>query len=155
MMDEYTPEQVQPWRLRTYKESDRNFIALTWLKGLQSSPLGRQMRVQNDPEALKRFWPAANRVVLRLVDTCDVTVAEAEVDGIPVIVGYMVHEADVVLHWITVRNRFTGLGIAKDLLADFMVAPGVVLYTFQPATRGLKPPPSWKFDPLRVFAKFQ
>lgn len=105
------------------------------------------MQAHKDNEAHRRYWMGCERLVQRLVESCDVTVAEAETEGSKVICGWMCHEQDVILHYVLTRRRFQKMGVAKDLLEPFTEASGNVYYSFVPTVRGLVLPDTWKYDP--------
>ena len=139
------------WVKRPMVESDYNFVAYTWLASAKFAPDPTLMGVTRDNDALKRYWIGNERVVQSLLDNCSVTVAEAETDGSKVIIGWVCHEDTSVVHYCLTRRKFTSQGVCRDLMQPFMdVAPGTVLYTSRPATRNLRIPAHFKFDPYRA-----
>lgn len=104
------------------------------------------MKADKDNEALKRYWLGCERLVHKLVEKCDIEVAEADSGDSKVIVGYTVGESDAVLHYVLTRRKMMRMGVARDLLQPFL-AGHRVLYSFRPAARGLKVPPQFQYDP--------
>ena len=130
-------------------ESDTSFVIYSWLASHRSSPDGLAMKAHCDKEAHKRYWLGQERVAQRLVERCTVTIAEAEIDGTPVIVGYVVGEPNLeipVLHYVLTRRKMFRLGAATDLLMPYLEADRV-LYSHRPSTRGLPIPENWAYDP--------
>lgn len=142
-----------PWTIRPFQESDFSFIIFCVLASNRYAPDGIAMGANRDKEAQRRYWIGAERLVQRLVERCEVRVAEAEADGSKVICGFTISEGDQVLHYVLTRRRFMKMGVATDLLKPFMHGRQV-LYSFRPSTRGLKIPDNFKFDPFVAWRHF-
>jgi hypothetical protein len=109
--------------------------------------------VHVDKLAAQNHWLFVEKIAQRLVETCDVTVAEAEVDGAKIIVGYLISEGDDVLHYVLTRRKFQRMGVARDLLAQF---DGVdVSYSIRPSTKGLPIPDNWRYVPWHWLKHFK
>lgn len=104
------------------------------------------MGAHRDTDAQKRYWLGHERLAQRLVEKCDVTVAEAHTGENKVIVGYVIHEGDSIVHYVLTRRKFQKMGVCRDLLSPFMHG-GQVLYSHRPSVKGLKIPDGWKYDP--------
>lgn len=142
------------WTLRKYSETDRNFIIYSWCASARSGPDGLVSRAHTDKLAAQHFWLYCEKISQKLVEVCDVTIAEAEVDGARVIVGYLVSEGDNVVHYCLTRRKFQKMGVAKDLLSP-MLDRDDVLYSQRPSTKGLPIPESWRYDPWQMLKHFK
>ena len=140
-----SPEKL--WYIRPFEDGDSDFVISTMLLANRYSPDSLAMQVHKDKEAQKRYWVGCERLVQRLVEKTEVRVAEAiGPEGTKLIVGWVMGESDVICHYILSRRSFQKMGIAKDLLTPFLQAEGQVLYSFRPATKGIKIPEGWKYD---------
>lgn len=129
----------------------------SFLASHRHSPDGLAMRAHMDKESHKRYWVGQERMAQRLVETCTTTVAEAEIDGTPVIVGYVIGEPDLkvpVLHYVLTRRKTFRMGVARDLLTPYTDSDRV-LYSHRPSIRGLPIPETWSFDPYTALRHFK
>lgn len=109
-----------------------------------------------DNDSQKRYWLGAERLIQRLVERCEVTVAEAETtDGSKVICGYVIGEDSAIIHYVLTRRRFMRMGVARDLLEPWLSHGQQVLYSFRPTVKGLPIPKNWKYDPFCAWKWFK
>ena len=146
-------EDSRLWSIRPYEETDKNFIVYSICASSKSSPDGLVARAPSEKLAAQSHWLYVEKIAQKLVETCDVTVAEAEVDGSKVIVGYVIYEGDNVVHYVLTRRKFQKMGIAKDLLAPFEGKE--VSYSLRPSTKGLPIPESWRYVPWHWLKHFK
>jgi hypothetical protein len=146
-------DNSQLWTIRPYTETDRNFIIYAWCASAKSGPDGLVARAPSEKLAAQHYWLFCEKLSQKLVDTCDVTVAEADLDGSKVIVGYLVSEGDDVVHYCLTRRKFQRMGVAKDLLSPFMDRE--VAYSQRPSTKGLPIPDGWRYDPYQWLKHFK
>lgn len=136
-------------------DSDRSFIIFTALAASRYGPdYGLPMMAHKNNEAQKRYWLGAERLVQRLVEKCEVTVAEAETDGSRVICGYVIGEDSAIVHYTLTRRRFMRMGVAKDLLEPWLSHGQQVLYSFRPTIRAPMPE-NWMYDPFCAWKWFK
>jgi hypothetical protein len=144
-----TPPVLDPqklWSLRPFEDADRDFVIYTFLASSRYSPDAIAMGAHRDEDARRRHWLGAERLIQRLVDKTEITVAEAISDGSRIIVGWACGESDAVLHYILTRRKFQRMGVATDLINPWMHGK-TVYYSFRPSVRGLEVPKSFKYDP--------
>lgn len=102
------------YRVRQYA-GESNFVASSWLRNYLSSPWGRH--VTHD-----EFWYAHGRLVSRLIDRCNIFVAESTVhEGL--LYGFIVGERDEmgpVVHYALVKSDFREAGIGSSLTRALM-----------------------------------
>jgi len=137
------------WAKRPMAQGDFDWVAYCFLSANRRSPAGMAMGAHRDHEAQRRYWVGQERIVHKLLDVCNVTVAEAVGEnGVPVLVGFAVWEPGVI-HYVLTRRGFQRMGIALDLLAN-VPSQGVTLYSHQPSIRGLPVPAGWFYDPFQA-----
>lgn len=105
------------------------------------------MGANKNKDAQKRQWLGGERVIHRLIEKCEVTIAEAETDGSKIIVGFAIGESDSILHYVVTRRKMMRMGVATDLLQPWLVHGKRVLYSHRPSIRNLPIPINWEWDP--------
>ena len=127
--------------------TDRDFVVYTWLASYKRSPPSFAMSAHRDYDAGRRYWAGHERIVQKLIDNCSVIVAEANKDGVPVLIGFVCAEWKAgILHYVLAHLKFPRMGIATDLLQPFAGRDNV-LYTHMPTSRDYPVPKGWKYDP--------
>ena len=130
-------------------ELDRDFVVHAWLESYKRSPPSMAMGAhRRDVEIQRRYWAGHERIVHKLLDHCQTTVAEAIGDnGVPVIVGFMCAEPDEnIIHYVLTRRGFQRMGVATDLMLPFAGRDGV-LYSHMTTDREIRAPMGWAYDP--------
>ncbi len=91
--------------------SDRPFVLASWLRGYRyGSSYGRAQRNW-------LFFPTHHAVADEILDRGATHLLVAHVPNDPsVIVGFLVHEGQTVLHWVHVKENFRRYGIARALI---------------------------------------
>jgi hypothetical protein len=124
-------------------EEDRNFILASWLKGLYYGDswfheIPKHIFMQNYHALLERVLSpgVASVKVACLKDDPDV------------ILGYAVlNPAGTALHWVFVKNRWRGIGIAKSLIPPSV---SVVTHLTKVGLSILKKHPGVHFNPFVI-----
>ena len=141
-----TPSSEKLWTLRPYKGSDKDFVCFSYNASTRFGPIGLRMGAHKDKDAAKRHWLMAQRIIDRLLEKCQCTVAEAIVDDVPVICGYVIGEEDVILHYVLTRRSMFRQGVASDLLTPWLQSATPTVYSHLPSVKGLQIPEGWIYD---------
>jgi GNAT superfamily N-acetyltransferase len=131
------------------RESDMDWCAFCWLDSHSNAPESRRMKADRDVVAKRRYWAGQEPVVQRLLATKRVMVAEADVDGVAVLLGFICYEDEPdetpVIHFLLTHRKFQRLGIARDLLGDFRGRE--CFFTHWPSEKSVPLPRLWAYDP--------
>lgn len=104
---------MTPYSLRPYTPDDEDFVVYSWLKSYAHSKYGQARGAQNDatPQEVA-YWEDHRPLVMRLLATCEVTVAcDAKAPG--VVWGWACCEGDVV-HYVLVKRAVHQASAEKD-----------------------------------------
>lgn len=102
---------------RDYSPKDKNFILVTWLRGLwEDNDFFHSIRKRT-------FYDHYEPVLKRLLEneTTRIHICCLK-DGEDVILGYAaLSPMDQMLHWVYVKHLWRRIGIGRDLLAPFKI----------------------------------
>lgn len=96
---------------RPFNSDDRNFILATFLRGLY---YGDTWFSEIDKRV---FMETYNKVVNHIIDAPSTSITVAcFADDPATILGYAMVGSGTNLHWVFVKKKWRGIGIAKDLV---------------------------------------
>lgn len=130
-----------PVVLREARDTDRRFIAHSWLRSLKGSAIAKLGKDSG------RFFRGYGLTVDALLDRSRVLVA-CQPDDEDAIVGWAAVEPGGIptVHYVYVKHPFRRYGVAKALLSPLKGES--VAYTHEtPALRRLPIPTGWVYDP--------
>jgi ribosomal protein S18 acetylase RimI-like enzyme len=140
-----------PYKIRQAIPEDLNFIFATWSKSYWTeAQLAKQVRKSV-------FFTEYQQVIDRLLTLADVHVASND-DG-STIYGYIITQQPNILHWVYVKNAFSGLGLAKDLVQHckdrgFLVGDQFVITHLTKDAEGiLRNHTEFTYNPFLLFQK--
>lgn len=142
-----TQQASARYEIRVANPSDRAFILSSWIHGARASRWAR--------ESGMLYYAAHGRAIEAAFERPGVTTRVACVTGEPAaILGYAVLEQPErdppVLHWVHVRPRCGGQGIARALLQPIIEYDVVYCSHWVPASHG-RWPSMFRYNPYCLF----
>lgn len=136
--------QSELFGLRVADPSDRAYVLKSWFEGARETRWAK--------EAWYAFWSEHGRVLEAILDRAVTRIAH--VSGEPTaILGFAVLEPDAappVLHWVHVRHRCRGQGIARALLQP-IIEYNVVYCSHWVPDGSAAWPPMFRYNPYCLF----
>lgn len=137
--------QSELFGLRVADPSDRAYVLKSWFEGARETRWAK--------ETWYAFWSEHGRVLEAILDRAVTRIAH--VSGEPTaILGFAVLEPDAappVLHWVHVRHRCRGQGIARALIGLTLLRPEVQC-SHWPVGRDNRHA-NFRYNPYRLFAR--
>lgn len=134
--------QSELFGLRVADHGDRAYVLKSWFEGARETRWAK--------EAWYAFWIEHGSVLEAILDRAVTRIAH--VSGEPTaILGFAVLEPDAappVLHWVHVRHRCRGQGIARALLQPIIKCDVVYCSHWVPTSRL---PPMFRYNPYCLF----
>ena len=142
------PRWTPAYLIRSGETGDRAYVLRSWFEGARRSRWGGDVG--------EFFFQFHGPLIEEILDhPKTVTRVAHVVDERPAILGFAVlalaEGMAPVLHWVQVRHRCRGMGIARALLGALASAP-TVHCSHWPTTAYRLPPPNFRYNPYRLLA---
>lgn len=129
---------------RPMREEDRNYVLSSWLRSYAECPEFRHL-------ARGVYFALYEPTVKAMIERS--TVAIARTTDLPdTVIGFLVIEADTIVHYVHTKRRFRRLGVASWMVRELRPFRAAFTHSPTPVASRLCGP-EWKYEPLRRFRK--
>lgn len=123
--DAHIPSDIRiPVRIRFFDTSDANFVLNSWLKSYREAPAV-------SPVPPQYYFEGQQRLIAGLAETAQILIA-CDRDDPGQIFGWICYEqgleGSIILHFLYVKHRYRGFGVAKLLIGEAGWLPGAHMW---------------------------